>query len=665
MRKLIACFVLLLFMTTASAQKNSAYKFQKITAEDLKRKHYTVDSQAHAVYIADVGSSQINGNMKGGFTIEFRRRARVHILNKNGNDEANVTIPLFTAGSSTEKLSDLKATTYNLENGEIKESKLQKEGIFTDKYSKNLILKKFTFPHVREGSIVDFEYTIESDFISNLQPWTFQGESPRLWSEYNVALPEFLHYVFLSQGYVAYHLNDQKDRQEKFTIMDGSGIYNEKYDFNAKVTDYKWVMKDVPGLKEENFTSSIKNYVAKIEFQLAALRKPLTYRTMMSTWPELSQELLSSEDFGSTLNSGNSYLDETLESLLAGASTETEKALRIYQYVRDNFTTQGAGIYLSETLRNTFKTKKGNVASINLLLIAMLRSAKIHAEPVILSTREHGYTSPLYPVLSKFNYLVTRVNVDGKYLLLDATESRLGFGRLLPECYNGHARIVNEEATAIDLMADSVKERKVTAVMLNAAADGKWLGTVNQLQGYYESYKTRNQVREKGEEEFFKQVKKDFGLDVTLQNPRIDSLNQYEEPVAVRYAFSLDMNNEDIIYLNPVFGEGYHENPFKSAERLYPVEMPFTSDETYVATINIPEGYVVDELPKSMKVKLNEEEEGIFEYLVSHSGNTISMRTRVVLRKAFFSPEEYGLLREFFNMIVAKQKEQIVLKKKK
>jgi hypothetical protein len=77
---------------------------------------------------------------------------------------------------------------------------LRKSGVFQDKLSKNQLVKKFTFPAIKEGSIIEYEYTIHSDFIFNLQPWEFQGAYPRLWSEYNVSIPEFLYYVFLSQG---------------------------------------------------------------------------------------------------------------------------------------------------------------------------------------------------------------------------------------------------------------------------------------------------------------------------------------------------------------------------------------------------------------------------------------------------------------------------------
>ena len=125
----------------------------------------------------------------------------------------------------------------------------------------------------------------------------------------------------------------------------------------------------------------------------------------------------------------------------------------------------------------------------------------------------------------------------------------------------------------------------------------------------------------------------------------------------------MDPGNEDILYLNPLFGEAKKDNPFKSAERKYPVEMPYTIDETYVATIYVPTGYNVEELPGQIKVLLNEQREGLFEYAIQKSNNIISLRTRIKLDRAFYSPEEYDILREFYNMIVKKQGEQIVLKK--
>ena len=140
---------------------------------------------------------------------------------------------------------------------------------------------------------------------------------------------------------------------------------------------------------------------------------------------------------------------------------------------------------------------------------------------------------------------------------------------------------------------------------------------------------------------------------------------KYEEVVEMKYDFDLKDEKEDIIYLNPMFGEGYKENPFKSAERSYPVEMPHAIDETFNLQIEVPMGYVVDELPQSIVVKLNEQEEGMFEYRISQSGNNISFRSRIRISRTYFLPEEYDMLREFFNLVVKKHTEQIVFKKKK
>ncbi len=58
-------------------------------------------------------------------------------------------------------------------------------------------------------------------------------------------------------------------------------------------------------------------------------------------------------------------------------------------------------------------------------------------------------------------------------------------------------------------------------------------------------------------------------------------------------------------------------------------------------------------------------DEGMFEYRISQSGNNISFRSRIKLNRANFQPDEYEMLREFFNLVVKKQAEQIVFKKKK
>ena len=663
-------FSLLFSFVTISmvlAQDKLKIKFGSVTPDDFKKTIYRVDSNATAVILADIGSTEIVGNTKGTFSLLFKNYRRAHILNKNGYEIGNVEISLYTNGESEEELENLKAVTYNLENGKVVETKLEvKSSVFKDKVNKNLVVKKFTFPNIKEGSIIEYEYKIQSDFIFNLQPWNFQGEYPCLWSEYNVAMPQFYRYVTISQGYHPYAIKDQSSRIGSFTMSDNRDAGpTERRSFTNDVTDFRWVMKDVPALKEESYTSTLSNHISRIEFQLSTISEPFTFRQVMSTWEKVAKDLLEDENFGAQLKKDNSWLNDVMSLAKKAATTSLDMAKNIYSWVRDNFTCINYNRkYLEQPLKNIVKSKNGNVAEINLLLTAMLIKSGLQADPVLLSTRAHGYTHIVYPLMDRYNYVICRVEVEGKEYFLDASEPGMGFGKLGYKCYNGGARIINEEARAIDLNASSLKELKNTSVFIINDEKGNTVGNIQQTLGYFESFRLRNLVKEKGKEQVFSDIKKVFGEEIKMSNTTIDSLEKFDEPLHISYDINFAGEREDIIYFNPMLGEGIKENPFKSAERLYPVEMPFTINEIYTLKMEVPKGYEVEELPKGVIVKFNNEQEAIFEYRVSVSEGTISFRSWLLIKKAFFLPEEYEVLREFYAMIVKKQSEQIVFKKK-
>jgi hypothetical protein len=95
------CFFIAVLCVTASltqAQEKSKIKFGKISAEDFAPKAYAIDSNANAVVLSDIGTTEIVGNYKGWFSLEFTRHKKVHILKKNGYDVANVQIGIYTNG---------------------------------------------------------------------------------------------------------------------------------------------------------------------------------------------------------------------------------------------------------------------------------------------------------------------------------------------------------------------------------------------------------------------------------------------------------------------------------------------------------------------------------------------------------------------------------------
>ncbi|MET0634608.1 MAG: transglutaminase domain-containing protein [Chitinophagaceae bacterium] len=665
----LTCLILLFLAAgPVHAQDKNKYKFGKLSKADFEPAVYSIDSNASAIVLADIGSSEFTGNDKGWFSTEYKFFRRARIINRKGYDIADVEISLYTDDGMEEQLESLKAVTYNLEDGKIVETKLDvKESVFKTRINKNLVVKKFTFPAVREGCIIEYEYKLVSDFLFNLQPWNFQGDYPVLWSDYKAIIPQFFSYVWLFQGYQKFFLNERKDRVVGFSVNDNSSNINSRVQsFSAGVSDHRWVMKDVPALKEERFTSTLRNHVSRIEFQLAEYREPLTPRNVMGTWPDAMKKLLSYEEFGQQLEKENGWLNNTISDIGGNDGTPLEKARKIYTWVRDNITNENyTSIYVRKPMRQVLKAKTGSESEINMLLVAMLRKAGLIADPVMLSTRSHGWVYAQYPLISRFNYIIARALVGRDTVLLDASNPRLGFNRLEPELYNGHARVVSENADSLFLTSDMLLEKKSTSVFLQAKENGSLSGTSEERSGYYESIALREKIIRNGNNGYLTDLQKGFGKDVSISNLVIDSLSDYDVPLVVKYQFEMKGDESDIIYLNPMFNAGMKENPFKSAVRNYPVEMPYQIDETYLLRLDIPEGYEVDELPRQLKMKLNPENEGSFEYLITSSNGSVSLRSRLILKRCYFYPEEYDSLREFFSIVVRKHNEQIVFKKKK
>ena len=132
--------------------------------------------------------------------------------------------------------------------------------------NKEWVLKKFTLPNVKEGSIIEYEYKVSSEYVNHVTPWHFQDEIPTLWSEFTFSAPQFFTYSFLKNGYQNFHSQDRKDAIKNFavTVSSGAGIAttSDVYNFSAGVSDYRWVMKDVPPMVKENYTSTVKKVLS-------------------------------------------------------------------------------------------------------------------------------------------------------------------------------------------------------------------------------------------------------------------------------------------------------------------------------------------------------------------------------------------------------------------
>lgn len=672
MNSTIKFLLLTLLPFTLMAQK-PPIKFGEVPIEDLKMIRYELDSSAAAVVLADYGESIVQYDQNEGFILLFERLTRIKILTKEGLEWANFHIPLYHDGASDEKASSLKGVTYNLENGKVVETKLKSDAVFKEKHDDNIDITKVTMPNVMVGSVIEFTYKVKSDFIFNFQDWEFQKTIPIMWSEYRARIPEYFNYQKYMQGYIPIVINEQNKVANSITITSreresssvvGPGSFSsDKIDFQEY--RFRWVAKDVPAFNSEPFITTAGDYISKINFELATVKYPNQMpKQYMGTWEDINKQYAESSDFGEVVT-GNGFLKRIVEEITAGKTSDEDKIGAITAYVKSNVTWDGTSRrFVSKTLKKVLDDKSGSSAEINLLLASMLNKADVKVAPVLLSTRDHGFVRENSAVSSQFNYVICEATTGDKTYLLDATEKLLPVAVLPERCLNGNGFVVSKEGYRWVPLQSTIKSKTFVNADLTLNGSGELQGKLQIDRGGFDALASRKRYISKEEAEYVK----DFfgGKSWEITKTDIVNIKEIDQPLKETYELIINehvMSAADALYFNPLVLLRIEENPFKLESRQYPVDYGTGFERTYMCKISIPADYRVDELPPS-KVIVLPAKAGRYTYSVTQNGNQLNILSNFQMNKSLFVQTEYPDLREFYNQVVAKQTEQIVLKKK-
>lgn len=646
-----------------SAQK-APIKFGKVSIDDLQMTTYESDTSAHAVVLCDYGVANFEYNTaSSGFFIEFVRHQRIKILDKTGFNFADISIPFYEGNNDREKISSIKAVTYNLEGGKIAETNIDKKDIYEEETSEYWRAKRFSMPAIKEGSIIEIKYTKSSPYVWNLQPWLFQQTVPIKWSEYRVGFPEWFQFKKDIKGYDFGYIKVNDEERSSGTIsFPGRGVVTYAMD------TYRWVAENMPAFEEEDYTTSYSNYLTRIEFELASIQYPNSpIERFLKSWEKVAETYLQSERSGKLIKKSG-FLKNEITVMVKEAGGGQAGIIAIFEHVRKemkwNRSTRHFASYSS--LKKIYEEKGGSSADLNLLLVGLLQIGGYDAHPVVLSTREHGLLNPFFPGTSQFNYVIAAVNTADGQLLLDATDRKLPANILPPRCINDRGLLMKEGSVEWVDFTPKAKDRFAVSGKLSLNENMQWEGDLNFSNRQYGAYRFRRKyTAAEDEAAYIKSVSEKYeGLEIesaTFENIE----NVYEE---VKELYTVKVNDQvinagDMLYFNPMLLWLTDENPFKLEERKYPVDFNFPREFIFSVQFQIPEGYIVEELPEMAVVTLPEKG-GRFVYSVKQVGDFIQMTNQFKLSKHQFLWDSYPHLKEFYNLIVEKHGEQVVLKKK-
>lgn len=604
---------------------------------------YPDDPEAHAVVLGDHGEARVERDG----SITFERHRRVKILDEGGYDLADVTLT-YNTEDNYQRVGKIQGQTFTLQpDGKIRRVTLDRGSIFTEDIGRNRKRVTFTLPALEPGAVVEFRYELTTKSPLQMPSWYFQEEEPVLYSEFKMEHPTTLAYTIVTRGNPEF---DEREDQAKGLGMGG------------EVMRYRWVATRVPALRAERYMTTLEDYVQKLDIQLVEYYSPgIGAVRVIKTWEQLTEELLDNVGFGRKLNASRTVRQEAL-AITDGLTSPQEKAEALYDHVRSTVVWDGAYRALADRdLRDVHQSKRGTSAEINLLLVALMREAGLPAAPAILSTRGNGRVLRSYPIVSQFNYTTAAVKLGGRWHLLDATDAARP-ARLLPvRALNEQALVVAETPEWIAVSAEGSTHE--VAVEATLRMDGSLVGTLRSEADGYNAVDARLRLREESVMDYVTGHLLDDVPGIEIGEEKVIEPEGPDGPVVIEVAFTVPdyaQRTGNLLLVRPLMTMRTDENPFKLERRTYPVDFAYPFLTRYSATITLPDGYAVDEVPRDALLLLPVRG-GAYERTVTAEGNTLQIDASMQVRQTVYEPNLYGDMKRFFDNAVAADAETVVL----
>jgi len=612
-------FVLfILSMTMAHAQK-APMKYGKVDIKDLEMTSYALDSTAPAVVLCSYGYyDEMN--------YQFVHLMRVKIFKKEGYDFA-------TRKFATGDKSAVRGKTYNLVDGKTVTDKLSNKSVYKEKIMDNYYLVNIAMPNVKEGSIID----IEIKYTGFPTSWYFQENIPVVWSELRIDPLDYITYRKNYFGFVPLDI----------------------------VQSNRWVAKNVPAFKTEPFMDSRENYISKFEFDISQIEIPgYFYKNITKTWNSLSELLMDDDYFGDPLKTGL-FLNKVARQIETENQKDADKLKAAVDFVKTvDFNGKDRVSASVINLKTIYDEGIGNSADLNLMLIRLLQKLDFKVDPVVLSTKDNGRLSYLYPSGRRLNYVLAYVRVGDKFMFADATDKLLPYDLIPEKCLNGKGRVVNADSSKwVELKTDK-KFKELVYYDLQLGKDLSLTGNLSHRRNDYAAYDFRKKMEQfAGQDEYAESLTEKYpGLQIL--NMEIKNLDSINLPVSDNYKVKITDHvyaMDSTLYLQLALFEKIDENPFKTKKRLYPVDFSVPIEKSGIVKVTIPKEFKIAELPKSAKFALPNHAAS-FVFNVVQIGNVVNLQYKLFINKTMFLINEYPDLKAFYNEVIKKESEPLVIK---
>ena len=612
-----------LLLTIFSNAQNKEFKLGKISQQEIAFNQVPFEKDADAVILSEEGKMDL---IQSNYYLTVKRR--IKILTEKGVDQANIQLNYYSKNKQ-ESITGIKGNTINISNGIEQVIPIDEKEIFDISLNELYSAKRFTFPNVKVGSIIEYTYVKGSEHNFSIDAWNFQHDIPTLSSKFRL----------INKAYSAYSI---------ITIGDA---LNEKY--KNKSSSSEWSLNNIQSYNQLKYVYNPEDQSERIKLQADNYHTDGAKKTTLNAWQDLIQDINSQYE-----NYRNPSAIREITQKIPNGKDEVETLRNVIEYIDTNVKwNRFYGIIPSRSNRTLLKEKAGSTADMNLLLNEILTAKGFETSLVLFSSRHHGQILFSYPFVNQFNSVVTVVKLNNgtANVILDASKlnkEQIEYGPL--DVFNYHGVVIKKgEPSFVKLNQKlSYYESSIKYDFLNNG--NLVLYRKDKFNGYF--------YDENAEE---KNVLNRFvteSLEMRLDEESSDKLIFETDSYVKSYKSKTKTPNVAFYtFINPL-REFLKQYTFEDTNRQRKIEFNYPYLFNIQVKSKIPAGYevVIDENYKTHhKIELNLE---YYQEAKIKDGQLI-IAIQFLLPEGVYEAEKYNELKQFFEKVKTASLKEILMKR--
>ncbi|MBQ8462200.1 MAG: transglutaminase domain-containing protein [Bacteroidales bacterium] len=630
-------------------------KFGNVSKEELEMNKYAPDTSALAVILYKSSDTKVRIDFhEGTFTVTEKVHSRIKILKDEGKKYANFELAYMLTDDKRERIYDIKVETINFIDGKVKRTKMSKKYIFDEQLTEDYWRVSFAAENVMAGSVIDVEYILESPDYARIPDRILQEDIPINLIETTFSYPEFFTYKKTQRTleHISYDL-----KEEKASVTLGMSTINYH-----QVID-KFTATDMPAIINEGYSFNSSQYRSRISYDLGGVFIPgIVNKTFNKNWEAVDQYFIKAgilkECFSNYRNK------EDLMAAIAGIEDDEQKIVAIRKYVLSQVKWDGSIEKVPSPAKDILKKGHGDSADINMLVASALNTVGFTAEPVFIRSRSEGILATFQVTSRAFNALILKVTSPNKSRswYLDAARDDAYLNVLPPNYLIENARLITKKGIGswVDLR-NTARHKLSQSVSASLNSSGLLSGNSQTEASGSNAYSLKNKyLNSKSQETYLENLQNAQGLESISNFVFEDS---YSPTASLNYNFEKESDvTGDRMYFKPFLTKYHSESDFRKEARKIPVDFEQPEDLSYVAIINLPKGWEVEEMPIPT-ILTCPPIKGRATFTCQEVEDKIVVKYSVTISNMHIPAAQYKDLRTFWEQLVNIERTIIVLKK--